>query len=458
MFDTIAAIATGNTVSAIGIIRISGEASIKSVEATFKPSDGRLLSTHTDRTLIYGDFLDKNGAVIDKCLCTVSHAPNSYTGENTAELHCHGSRVVLRLVLERLFDLGVRQALPGEFTKRAFINGKLDLIGAEAVIDLIEAETEEIAKNAAGQLDGVIYRKIDLIYGQLVDIMSHYHAALDYPDEEIESFSINEYAAVFENAVSSIEALAATYARGSVMKSGVKTVILGKPNAGKSTLLNTLLGFDRAIVTPTAGTTRDTIEECAIVNGVRLRLIDTAGLRTAQDDVERIGIDRAIAAASAADLALLLIDSATVQNVDDTQAYLAAASAKHIILVATKIDLAQNPIKPIYPENSRPPDSIVYISSITGEGIGELEAAISALFPAINAPPGEIVTSSRQYDALRRAADVLNGVIALTQQGSTPDIILTELEAALDALGELSGKTVREDVVARIFEKFCVGK
>ena len=458
MFDTIAAIATGNTVSAIGIVRISGEASIKSVEIAFRPSDGRPLSDRPDRTLVYGDFLDKNGVVIDKCLCTISHAPSSYTGENTAELHCHGSRVVLRLVLERLFDLGVRQALPGEFTKRAFINGKLDLTGAEAVIELIEAETEEIAKNAVGQLDGVIYRKIDSIYEQLVDIMSHYHATLDYPDEEIESFSINEYEAVFENAVTSIETLAATYARGSIMKSGVKTVILGKPNAGKSTLLNTLLGFDRAIVTPTAGTTRDTIEECAIVGGVRLRLIDTAGLRTAQDDVERIGIDRAKAAAATADLALLLVDSATTQNDEDREAYIASASAKHIVLVVTKIDLTQIPLKPVYPENMRPPDNVVYISSVTGEGISELEAAISAIFPAIDAPPGEIITSSRQYDALRRSADVLNGVIVLTQQGSTPDIILTELEAALGALGELSGKTVREDVTARIFEKFCVGK
>lgn len=459
MSDTIAAIATGNSVSAIGIVRVSGGSAIDIVSGIFTAASGIPLEKYPDKTLVYGDLRDTNDIIIDKCMCAISRAPNSYTGENTAELHCHGSPTILRLALESLFGKGARQALPGEFTKRAFLNGKLDLTQAEAVIDLIESETEEIAKNAAGQLGGAIQRKTNKVYDKLVDIISHYHAVLDYPDEDIEAFELLHYKDVFENARKSLLDLAATFERGRVMKNGVRTVILGRPNVGKSTLLNALLGYERAIVTPIPGTTRDTIEESVIVGGVRLRLIDTAGLRDSEDEVEQIGIDRARLAAQGADLALALYESESIYMPENYEVLEAAESARSIIHVATKIDIPKPSGEYHFVLNEfRRPAAYVALSALTGEGMDKLEMAISELYPNKNTSQGEIITNSRQYDAILRAYEHLDAVQGSIGQGSTPDIVLTETESALSALGELTGKTVREDVTDRIFERFCVGK
>lgn len=456
MSDTIAAISTGNQLSAIGIIRLSGDDAINIVGRVFRPNGGGSMAQSRDRHLVYGSLLDKSGGVIDVCLCTISRAPNSYTGENTAELQCHGSPVVLREALESLFAAGARQALAGEFTKRAFLNNRMDLTQAEAVIDLISAETAEAARNAAGQLGGAILRKTDAIYSSLIDIMSHYHAVLDYPDEEIEQFQLERYESALDSAEQELKRLLASFEHGRVMNIGVKSAIIGRPNVGKSSLLNSLLGYDRAIVTEVPGTTRDTIEERLRLGGVLLRLTDTAGLRGTDDPVERLGVERALGAADQAELVLAVFDGSAELTGEDERVISAAVCARRRIAVVNKSDLPQR-LDPSVLRASF--DEVRGISALERQGLDELEAAVASLFPAFKTPvAGEILTNARQADAVSRALACVRAARQAMRDGITPDAVLTETEGALAALGELTGKTVREDITARIFERFCVGK
>ena len=296
MTDTIAAIATPMTPCAIGILRLSGPGAVGAADAVFTPFRGGPMSGRPERTLVYGALHDREGAVIDWCLCTVSRAPRSYTGEDTAELQCHGSPAALALGLEALFAAGARQALPGEFTRRAFLNGKLDLTRTEAVAGLIHAETPAAVYQAAGQLGGALARAVDGVYGELAGLCAHFHAVLDYPDEDIDPFEAEELSSALGRAAQGLDALAATYRRGRLLNEGVPCAIVGRPNAGKSTLFNALLGRERAIVTDIPGTTRDTVEERCVLGGVLLRLIDTAGLRETGDAVEKLGVERSRAA------------------------------------------------------------------------------------------------------------------------------------------------------------------
>lgn len=453
--DTIAAIATGNVISAIGIIRLSGSDAIDIANTVFHPTSGKKLSDYPDRTLVLGVLQNNSGEALDHCLCTISRTPNSYTGENTAELQCHGSPTVLRLVLEALFASGARQALAGEFTKRAFLNGRMDLTQAEAVIDLIDSDTSEAAKNAAGQLGGAILHRTDAIYGKLVDIISHYHAVLDYPDEEIDEFHMESYTDVLEQARGELKSLLDTFERGKVMKSGVKAAIVGRPNAGKSSLLNALLGYERAIVTAIPGTTRDTIEEYVTLGGVKLRLADTAGLRGTIDPIEQMGVDRAKSAAVSSELVLAVFDGSEELSDEDIDAIQTAKTASRSIAVVNKCDLPQI----IDTSSIRNSFEIVCpVSALDKTGLEALDKAVSSLFPIPDAPAGEILTNSRHADAVGRALISIGEAVSAMKSGTTPDIVLTEAENALSALGELTGKTVREDVTKRIFERFCVGK
>lgn len=452
MADTIAAIATGTQVSAIGIIRLSGDETFRVIDRLFFPYSDKKMSESADRRLIFGELRDRGGELLDVCLCTISRAPHSYTGENTAELQCHGSPTVLRAALDELFALGARQAAPGEFTKRAFLNGRMELCAAEAVADIIDAETVECAKNAAGQLSGAISRKVDGIYSALTDISSHYHAVLDYPDEDIEDFQLESYEGSLTSALTELERLLQSHERGKLMTGGIPAAIAGRPNAGKSSLLNALLGYDRAIVTAIPGTTRDTIEEKLRIGRLTLRLIDTAGLRDTDDEVERLGVERSRAAMSKAELVIAVVDGSGEITDEDREVIAQAEAAPKGIVVLSKRDIAE-------------PDAeittalpVVSLSSVTGDGMDELERVIAEQFPLPEVPAGEILTNVRQADAVKRAIEYMRSALDAMRAGMTPDIVLTETEGAMSALGELSGRTVREDVTNRIFQRFCVGK
>ena len=452
MADTIAAIATGTQVSAIGIIRLSGDETFQVIDRLFFPYSGKKMSESADRRLIFGELRDRAGELLDVCLCTISHAPHSYTGENTAELQCHGSPTVLRAALDELFALGARQAAPGEFTKRAFLNGRMELCAAEAVADIIDAETVECAKNAAGQLSGAISRKVDGIYSALTDISSHYHAVLDYPDEDIEDFQLESYEGSLTSALAELERLLQSHERGKLMTGGIPAAIAGRPNAGKSSLLNALLGYDRAIVTAIPGTTRDTIEEKLRIGRLTLRLIDTAGIRDTDDEVERLGVERSRAAMSNAELVIAVVDGSGEISDEDLEVIAQAEAAPKGIVVLSKRDIAEPgaEIATALP--------VVSLSSVTGEGMDELERVIAEKFPLPEVPAGEILTNVRQADAVKRAIEYMRSALDAMRAGMTPDIVLTETEGAMSALGELSGRTVREDVTNRIFQRFCVGK
>lgn len=456
MADTIAAIATGGVVSAIGIIRMSGDDAISIADKVFRASSGVRMLNAKDRQMYYGELLSADGVLIDLVLCVVSRGPNSYTGENTAEFQCHGSPLVLSEVLRMLFLLGARQALQGEFTKRAFLNGRMDLVQAEAVIDLIESETVFAAQNAAGQLHGAVGVKLESVYGALVDIMAHFHAVIDYPDEDIDEFKMEEYLASMRCARDELERLLSTHERGRVMLHGVPAAIIGRPNTGKSSLLNALLGYDRAIVTDIPGTTRDTIEEKVNFGGVLLRLIDTAGLRNTDDVVEKLGVERTLSALKGAGLVILVLDGSEPLRDEDHEALRSIPSEVPKLAVINKSDLPAALDAKMLGELGL---ECIRISAQTGEGLSSLDAKIKELFPMLEEiPSGEIITNERQANAISRARDNVNLTINAISASVTPDAVVTDIEAALTSIGEVTGKTMREDVISRIFERFCVGK
>lgn len=463
MMNIIAAISTGSAACAIGIVRVSGEGCFALCDKVFRPLNGKPFSEQVSRKMIYGDVLDAEGRVIDRGLAVRFPGPHSYTGEDSAEFHCHGSPIVLRELLSALFAAGARQAKAGEFTRRAFLNGQLDLTQAEAVIDLIDAETAAAARNAAAQLDGGLRRTLEPIQNDLLEITSRFYAVVDYPDEDIEDIHPEQIAQALRSADEALGRLLATCQRGKVLKAGVRTAIVGRPNAGKSSLLNALAGYDRAIVTDIPGTTRDTVEESVLCGGVLLRLVDTAGIRETDDTVERIGVERSRAAMENADLVLAVVDGSRPVTEEDMPFLLSAARQSRWILIWSKADITPADAFLDFPMplsmEYHSPSAVIQLSSVTGAGLDRLESAVAELFPAgSGTESGALLTDQRQEEAAARAQAAIRRAAEALEAGLTPDAVLTDAEEALDALGELTGRTAKEEIVSRIFERFCVGK
>ncbi len=453
MSHTIAAVSTGNTVSAIGILRLTGEDCIAVASRAFTLNNQKPLSQAPDRKLMLGTLHDKQGRVIDQCMAVVSRGPHSYTGEDTVEFHCHGSPAVLAAGLESLYIAGAKPAGRGEFTKRAFLNGKLDLTQAEAVIDLIEADTADAAANAAGQVGGVLQKKLSPIYDNLVNLCSHFHAVLDYPDEDIEDFGLENYRDGLRRDAKQLYALLQTYGQGRILKQGVSAAIVGKPNVGKSSLLNMLAGYERAIVTDIPGTTRDTVEESVMLGATRLRLIDTAGIRETQDTVEAIGVQRSRDAVENADLVLFVCDGSQPLTEEDEAIIDLCLEHEHAIALINKSDLGTKVLP-----SDLPFMTVIEICAKTGQGLSQLADTVDLMFEGQTPCDGSILTNARQFDACRRAYEALLQALQNLMLGLTPDMVLIDIEEAMEAMGEVTGATVREDITARIFERFCVGK
>ena len=453
MSHTIAAVSTGNTISAIGIIRLTGDGCISIAEKVFTLNNQKALAQAPDRKLVLGQLHDKEGRVIDACCALISHGPHSYTGEDTVEFHCHGSPAVLAAGLEALYIAGARPAQRGEFTKRAFLNGKLDLTQAEAVIDLIEADSAEAAANAAGQVEGVLQKKLAPIYNDLINLCSHFHAVRDYPDEDIEDFGLFQYADSLKANANVLDRLLQTYGQGRILRSGVAAAIVGRPNVGKSSLLNALAGYDRCIVTDIPGTTRDTVEEVVKVGGVKLRLIDTAGIRETSDTVEAIGVDRSRKAVENADMVIFVCDGSQPLTEEDEAIIDLCCDRENAVALINKADLGQK-VEP----SDLPFMNVVSICAATGEGLEQFADVVEVFFGNEMPCDGSILTNARQADAIRRAYDALQRSLKALRLGLTPDMVLIDVEEAMEAMGEVTGATVREDITARIFERFCVGK
>ena len=453
MSHVIAAVSTGNQISAIGIIRLSGDGCAQVAGKVFKLNNGTPLEEAPNRKLMLGALHDKDGRVIDACIAVYTRGPHSYTGEDTVEFHCHGSPAVLAAGLEALYLAGAKPAQRGEFTKRAFMNGQMALTQAEAVIDLIEAETADAAANAAGQVGGVLQKRLAPIYDSLTDLCSHFHAVLDYPDEDIEDFGLVRYESTLRQDAGKLAMLLQTYGQGQILKKGVSAAIVGKPNVGKSSLLNALAGYDRVIVTEIAGTTRDTVEESVMVGSTRLRLIDTAGIRETDDRIEAIGVERSKAAVENADLVIFVCDGTKPLTQEDQQVIEVCMDAPNAIALINKSDMGCA-VEP----SDLPFMTILKVSAKEGQGLDQLADVVDDMFANEIPCDGSILTNPRQFDAIRRAHEAITSALKGLNLGLTPDAVLIDVEAAMEAMGEVTGATVREDITARIFERFCVGK
>ncbi len=455
--ETIAAMATAGFGGGIGIIRISGEEAFAVADRLFRPKNGtKRVAEMPSHTVHYGYIYDEE-EIIDEVLLLVMRGPKTYTCENVVEIDCHGGSLVMQRILQRVFQCGARPAEPGEFTKRAFLNGRMDLSQAESVIDVINAKSALALKSSVQQLKGSVAEKIRLLRAEILEEIAYMEAAMDDP----EHYSLDGYGEILEEKLKKIwketAHLLSTADNGRLLKEGIQTVIVGKPNAGKSSLLNALMGEERAIVTEIAGTTRDTLQEQLQIGGIGLQLIDTAGIRPTEDVVEKIGVERSKEFLKSADLVLFVVDSSRALDEIDGE-IMAALQEKKAIVLLNKSDLeakiSEADVKALL---DRP---VIPISAKLGEGVDALERTITELFFAggISFNDEVYITNARQKHALSQAEASLRLTRQSLADGMAEDFLTIDLMAAYESLGQVIGEAVGEDLVNEIFSKFCMGK
>lgn len=450
MEDTIAAPATSAGGGAISVIRVSGPLSKKIAEKIF---DNHKKLVHA--MMVHGKIVC-GGRCVDDVMAVYFAAPRSYTGEDSFEIHCHASAPGVYDILRCVTESGARAAEPGEFTRRAFLNGKLDLSQAEAVCDFIAATSDAGARAAQAQLQGGLKKKVSFFQNRLTDLLAEVQAAVEYPEEDLELEIAQKALPHLLSLFDDISALAGTFEAGTVIKNGLLTAIAGKPNVGKSSLLNALAERERAIVAQIPGTTRDTVEHSVLLDGILFNLTDTAGIRAAGDEIERMGVQRSVDALSAAQLTLFVLDASAPLDESDRKAF--SHVGGHAILVLNKSDLApgltgQEAIKQF---GDHP---VVKVSALTGRGMDDLRAALAA-FAGADARAAEdlLVTSARHRDLLLSAAAHIEDAVRALEDGADMDCVTIDLNAAWTDLGGITGSTVTEEIIDRIFEKFCLGK
>jgi tRNA modification GTPase len=457
--DTIAAIATPLGEGGLAVIRLSGPQTLAAADKSFVPmgkhsSKPSAAPTHT---IHYGRIV-RQGRTVDEVLLAVLRAPRTFTREDVVEITCHGGILAAKLVLDTVLENGARLAEPGEFTKRAFLNGRIDLAQAEAVSDLIHARTELSLAAANEQLAGTLSRRINQLRDELMKTLAHIEAHIDFPDEDISPDTKGQLLARLERGVEFMDELLRTANEGQILRRGIRTAIIGRPNVGKSSLLNQLLGHDRAIVSPIAGTTRDTIEETANIRGVPVVFVDTAGLREAGDSIEQEGIRRSRKSVAKAELILHVFDNSESFTRED-EIYLEQFAHKKRILVRNKIDLTAKLVLPAAATaGARTP--VVDLSALTGEGIETVKDAVKELIWAgeIKAEMLQVMINSRHQDALRRGREAALRTLEALRNDLTLDLVAVDLRIAANAVGEVVGKTTTEDLLDSIFSQFCIGK
>jgi len=445
--DTITAIATANGTGGIGIVRISGDLSVVIADKIFRGTPVTSMKSHT----MHLGKIVFNEQIIDEALICVFKAPNSFTGEDVVEIYCHGGILVCRLIIDAILSLGARLATPGEFTRRAFINGKLDLSQAEAVSDIISSQTKASVTVANNQLSGALSEKISNIRDALLFSATHLLAILDFSEEGVEDFPYEALKDKMQIAKAETEKLLSTADDGRIIKDGVNIAIVGAPNVGKSSLLNSISGDDRAIVTDIAGTTRDVLETTVNIRGCKVNLSDTAGIRKSDDIVEKIGVERSKKALEGADLTLLVIDGSRELGDEDEQVIELTVKKKTICLI-NKCDIEQKIFK--LPQFLK----TIKVSAKTGMGFEELFNTISDMYSRGNLTDSVIITNSRHKDCLVRADALLKDISNAMKNNVPGDIVLGDIELAIAALGEINGMTVSDEIIDNIFANFCVGK
>ena len=448
---TIAAISTPIGHGGIGIVRVSGDDALKIIEKVFVPKNKGKFKPYT---LKFGNIIDEQGNVLDQVLISYFKAPKTYTGEDICEVNCHGGLIVTKQILDLLLRNGASMAEPGEFTKRAFLNGKIDLTQAEAVIDLINSKSAKENSASVKQIEGFLGEKIKEIKRDIVDLLVDIEANIDYPEYDVEEVRRERIETVLQGSISKIEKLEATFESGKVLREGVNTAIIGKPNVGKSSLLNALLKENRAIVTEIAGTTRDTIEEYVTIKGVPLKLIDTAGIRDTSDVVENIGIEKSKKAIDEAELVLLILDATSDLTAEDRALLELIKDKKHIVLI-NKIDAGSK-----VSEADLDDDNIIRISIKNGDGLDLLESKIENMFElcALDSENDVVLTNSRHQALILKAKEGIINALNSAKNGLPLDMLSIDISEAIQKLGEITGETVSEEVISGIFAKFCLGK